>query len=748
MVEDSPADAELIADCFEGSAIGIFELAYVARIDTAIVELSHARFDCVLLDLSLPDSRGLEGVRRIRESAAHVPLVVLTGLNDSAVGEDAVRLGVQDFLVKSELTGPTFQRSVRYAIERHRQQAAISEANTAVQKARARFQRAFDSAPTGMALVRLDGHFTEVNPRLVEMVNYLEPQLLAMFIHDVVHVDDLEAFALGLKRLVEGDRDPGVFRAECRLVGLADRQVWALISVAVVDDGDGQAAYVIVQAEDITTRKDAEARLVHQTLHDPLTGLPNRLLLQDRIEHALNRLDRAESIALFYLDLDRFKLINDTLGHGHGDALIVEVGRRLCGVVRPGDTVARLGGDEFVVLAENLYGRDDAVSIAERLRTVLRASIALGGVEIVPSASIGVAFATERHKTPELLLREADTAMYRAKERGKDRFEIFDDALRAKATKRLGTEALIRRAIDDDLLAVVYQPVVSLSTRRVVGVEALMRIDDRKGGLVLPGDFISTAEDTGLIVPMGRWVLTKAVEEAARWLERGSGAPFRINVNLSARQLSLPGLIEDIASILAANSVPAEHLCLELTETVFIDAAASTVRSLTGLKDLGVGLGIDDFGTGYSSLTYLRRFPVDFIKIDKSFVAGAPENGDDVAIVRAVTSLGQALGLTTIAEGVETEAQLELVTALGCDLAQGYLLGAPQPSVGPADLGAECGIRGSAPNRSLSRDVTKCRLPGSSDPLRLAHFEGSVAGGCTTPTRSYGGVNQPERRRS
>jgi diguanylate cyclase (GGDEF)-like protein/PAS domain S-box-containing protein len=587
-------------------------------------------------------------------------------------------------LVKGELSARSLERSATYAIERQHQRVALRLAHDAVLEANARFQAGFDSAPIGMALVALDGRFIEVNEALREMVGYVEPQLLSISVRDMVHANDLDGFDAAFNPLRSGEL--ASFRTECRLVGLNDRDIWTLVAAAMVQDAKGQPAYVIVQVEDISARKDAEARLVHQTLHDSLTGLPNRVLLEDRLGHALARLDRRrESVGVFYVDLDRFKLINDTLGHEYGDQLIVEIGRRLSAAVRPSDTVARLGGDEFVVLAEDLGGRDEASDMAERLRTAVSAPIRLAGTDVVALASIGVALAADRYGTPEQLLREADTAMYSAKQHGKDRHEIFDGGLLVTAMQRVSTEAVIRRAIASDYVAVVYQPLVDLTTSQVVGLEALMRIDDPEQGLLLPHDFISTAEDTGLIVPTGMWVLTKAIEEAARWLEHRRGAPFKVHVNLSARQLGLPALAEDIAMILAANSVPAQHLCLELTETVLIDATASTIRGLTELKELGVGLGIDDFGTGYASLTYLRRFPVDFVKIDTTFVAGLPDSQDDVAIVKAVIGLGQSLGLTTIAEGVETEAQLETLRAFGCDLAQGYLLGTPQRS---ADLKA------------------------------------------------------------
>ncbi|MGA3219330.1 MAG: diguanylate cyclase, partial [Acidimicrobiales bacterium] len=357
--------------------------------------------------------------------AADVPVVVMTGMKDPATGEAAIGVGAQDVLLKSEVNPVMLQRSVLYAIERHAHQVALRAANATLLEARGRFQRGFDAAPIGMALVGLDGVFMEVNPALREMVDYEGPQLLALSVRDLVHIDDLEAFDAAFSRLGRGEVP--TFQAEYCLIARGDRRVQALVAAAMVDDASHRPAYVIVQAEDITARKDAEARLVHQALHDPLTGLPNRLLFQDRLEHALARLARRhESVGVFYVDLDEFKVINDTLGHERGDELLAEIGRRLTSVVRASDTVARIGGDEFVVLAEGLSGRDEVCEIAMRILVAVGAPARLAEAEVVPSVSVGVALATERHRTPALLLSEADRAMYRAKDRGKSCFEIFD----------------------------------------------------------------------------------------------------------------------------------------------------------------------------------------------------------------------------------------------------------------------------------------------------------------------------------
>ncbi len=426
VVEDSAADAELIADCLEAPGAGtIFSLTHVDRLGAALAHLSTVEVDCVVLDLSLPDSKGLKGVRALLKASADVPVVVLTGLPDAAVGEAAVRIGAQDFLVKSELNAASLRRSVLYAMERHSQQVALKVANTTLLEARARLQRGFDSALIGMALVGLEGRFSEVNPSLQEMLGYSGPKLLSMGFRDLVHAGDVEPFDAVFTQLGRGES--ATFRTECRLLASGGREVWALVAGATVDEVAGGRAEIIVQVEDVTARKVAEAWLVHQTLHDALTGLPNRLLFEDRLEHAMAGLGRRhESVGVFYIDLDEFKVVNDTLGHERGDSLLAEIGRRLSAVVRPSDTVARIGGDEFVVLAEGLSGREEAAEIAGRIVVAVAAPARLADSEVFPSVSVGVALATERHRTPTLLLGEADTAMYRAKVLGKGRFEVFD----------------------------------------------------------------------------------------------------------------------------------------------------------------------------------------------------------------------------------------------------------------------------------------------------------------------------------
>jgi diguanylate cyclase (GGDEF)-like protein len=381
-----------------------------------------------------------------------------------------------------------------------------------------------------------------------------------------------------------------------------------------------------------------------------------------------------DDVAVLFIDLDRFKHTNDALGHDTADRVLVAMANRIRAVLRPGDTAARIGGDEFVVLCEEL-GPGELQEMCTRLHQVIRAPLVMGASEVRVTASIGVVHATDGD-TAQDLLRDADTAMYAAKERGRSRTEVFDTALRAVTTQRLHLETSLGQALDKHEIEVVYQPTVDLRSNEIEGVEALVRWNHAEHGLLSPSAFLDVAEDTGLIVPIGLYVLNEACRQTARW-QAEAQRDLVVAVNLSARQLNRPGLPEAVDRLLASHGVPPGRLRLEITESILIDAGTHTTSNLAALRELGVSIGIDDFGTGYSSLTYLKRFPVDFIKIDKSFVEGLGEDREDSAIVQAIIALGSSLGLATIAEGVETPAQARLLRELGCHYAQGYLFGHP-----------------------------------------------------------------------
>jgi len=549
--------------------------------------------------------------------------------------------------------------------------SAIRRREQELSAAELRFRMAFEEAPTGIALADLQGAVFQANAALAEMVGTEVRALFGSTLTGLVHDDHAPVVARAVAELLAGER--ASTQGELRLRPADGRLLWALVSLTLVRDVADAPAYFIVQAQDVTERRRAEAALAHQALHDPLTGLPNRTLLLDRLGHALDRARREPALAaLLFVDLDRFKPVNDSLGHAAGDVVLVEVARRLADVVRGGDTVARLGGDEFVVFAERLDSPQDALQVAQRAAAAIREPIEVEGHALHLDASIGIAFAD--NEAPDELLANADAAMYEAKQRRAEH-ALYHEQMRSRASRRLELETGLRRALDAGEIAVRYQPQVDLATGEPVGVEALARWQDPRRGLVLPGEFVPLAEETGLIGPLGDRVLALACHDAAGWA--AAGTPVTVAVNLSPRQFAAPGLVARVSEALADSGLDPERLCLEITETAVMNDVEAARSMLAALKALGVGIAIDDFGTGYSSLSYLTRFPVDVLKIDRSFVHGL-ERSDEAALVGAIIAMGHALGVRIVAEGIESESQVEELSWLTCDIGQGFLFGAAQ----------------------------------------------------------------------
>ena len=543
LVEDDATDATHVRDTLRAGWGADAEILHVETLDAAETVLAEHTVTCVLLDLTLPGVRGLDGLERLRTAAPDVPIVVLSGLADETTALRAVSAGAQDYLVKGRVDDHLVSRAVRYAVE----------------------------------------------------------------------------------------------------------------------------------------RKRSEAQLLHQAMHDQLTELPNRTMFLDHVELALERSVRTgKHVGVLFVDLDRFKLINDSLGHQAGDRLLCLVATRLRGVTREVDTVARFGGDEFTILCDDVDVEADAVIVAERVAEAIAAPFAIEGTEVFLTASVGIAIARDhQHGHADKLVRDADAAMHRAKERGKSRHELFDEVMRTTAVRRLETENALHRALERGEFRLHYQPTVAVDGGGIQGVEALIRWEHPERGLMAPVDFIGLAEETGLIVPVGRWVLDEACAQLARWramrLARRDRTPLTMAVNLSARQLVQSQLVEQVADAVRRHDIPPHSLVLELTESLVVGEDERTLTAFAALRELGVRLAIDDFGTGYASLASLKAFPADVLKIDRAFVAGLGLDSVDTPIVAAVVGLAHELGLVAIAEGVETHRQLQVLRRLGCDYAQGFL---------------------------------------------------------------------------
>lgn len=559
--------------------------------------------------------------------------------------------------------------TVLHRLARERRRLTQAESERALRASEQRFRTAFQSSLVGTLLLDEDGRVRQVNPAAETFFGQSERQLAGVPVLDLASIESRAALAGALRAALVGERPQ--LEAPFPLAG--GRRRWGRVGIAPTPGAGGP---VLVQIEDVTERREAETLLTAQALHDPLTRLPNRRLLLDRIDHCLAGRDRrspdAPVPALLFIDLDGFKSINDRYGHEAGDEVLCEVADRLRASVRPTDTVARLGGDEFVVLDEAVGDMDAMQSLASRLIEVLAADW-LPGREI--TASIGLAIA-QPGAGAESLLSDADEAMYRAKSLGRNRFEAYDERLRAFAERRVRVEHELREAVGAGRLVVEYQPVVDLGTLSVVGLEALVRLPQPGGALAAPADFIGVAEDTGLVVPLGAWVLEHVCAAMASWHDT-SGRWMPVSVNLSAQQAARPDLAETILAALAAHGVPGEALSLELTETVLLSATRSTLQQLERLREQDVQVGLDDFGTGFSSLSYLVQLPLDFLKVDRSFVAGLPEDRTSCAIVESTVALALRLGLTCVVEGIETPEQLAFVRTLGPVVGQGFLLAMP-----------------------------------------------------------------------
>ena len=666
LIDDDEDDFVLTRELLAEIGSARFELAWAPRYEAGLQALRDGAHDVYLLDYHLGERNGLELLREAAACGCRAPIIMLTGLGDREVDLEAMRLGAADYLFKKGLDAPLLERAIRYCLERARTLEALRESEE-------RYSLAASGANDGLWDWNLRTHRIYFSPRWREMLGLAESEVAGLpddwFRR--VHPEDLPRLRHDLAAHLAGATPH--FENEHRLMHRDGDFRWVLTRGLAVRGEDGVAYRLSGSQTDTTGRK----------VHDALTGLPNRVLFLDRLASALSRAGRNRRgalLAVLALDLDRFKLVNDSLGHALGDQLLAEVATRLAACLRPEDTVARLGGDEFAILLEEVRDPHEATRVADRIHAALAAPCRLGGRELFTSASVGIAFAAGGGRQ-EALLTDADTAMNRAKRSGPARTEVFDAAMRAQALDRLQLESDLRLGIERGEFHLEYQPIVAPHGGEVLAFEALARWQRPGHGLALPEEFIPVAEETGLIGPLGEHLLRQTCVQMRSWLERlPEDSPLVVSVNLSGRQLTGDDFPERVAAVLAETGLPPERLKMELTESALVESPERSAALLTRLRDLGVGLWLDDFGTGHSSLSYLHQFPFEALKIDGSFVARLEEPGGRAEITRTIVLLAHSLGLTTIAEGVETPGQCARLRDLGCDRLQGFLFAPALPA--------------------------------------------------------------------
>lgn len=669
LVEDSTSDAEYVREVLAGSGTH-FSLFRCDRLSAALAYLARNTADVVLLDFCLPDSEGLSTFDQLQAAAPSLPVIVLTSTKDDRVALAAVRSGAQDYLVKWDLDRDLLERTIRYAIERKAAEEALRESEE-------RYALAVEGAHDGLWDWDLRAGRIRFSARCVSMLGRPGSHISCTSVEwfAVIHPEDRSLVQHAIDAHVGGDTPH--LEVEYRSQHEDGSYRWILARGLAIRNGSGQAYRMAGSLTDITERKQAEQALVHSAFHDHLTGLANRSLFFDRLQQAMiqTQTRRRSGYAVLFADLDRFKNVNDSLGHGVGDKLLVSLARRLETVIRPGDSIARLGGDEFAILVGETKRVQDVCRVAARLLESINLPFRIDDYEVFTTASIGIAIGGDHYKTPDEILRDADTAMYRAKARGKARYEVFDGAMHHSAVALLKLETDLRRALDRGEFVVYFQPIVDIQNGGLNSFEALIRWNHPDRGLLRPSEFLQLAEETGLIVPIGKWILMEACLQTREWQKLYPS--LRVSVNVSHRQLKEPDFVRSVGEILRESKVDPSAVILEMTESTISDDPVRLEEKLRGLRRLGLKIFIDDFGSGYSSLSHLNRLPYDTLKIDRSFVSGIGRDANSSDIIQAIVALARNLGMGVVAEGVETEEQLRVLRTVGCELGQGFWFSAP-----------------------------------------------------------------------
>jgi diguanylate cyclase (GGDEF)-like protein/PAS domain S-box-containing protein len=672
LVEDNPGDARLLREMFNEQGAHNIELSHVDCMRDAEKHLALRTVDVILLDLGLPDAEGLAAVRRARAAAPRVPLVVLTGLDDESLALQSLQEGAQDYLVKGQVETRGLLRALRYAIERRMMEEALF-----VEKERA--QVTLDSIGDAVICTDITGKITFLNVMAEKMTGWAREEASGRPMAEVFRILDSTSHETtpNPTEIEVGENRTVHLPSNCVLIRRDGFEIPIEDSVAPIHNRQGNATGAVVVFRDVSAARAMALQMTHSAQHDFLTGLPNRMLLNDRVNQAIVLAPRHnKKVAVLFLDLDGFKHINDSLGHPIGDKLLQSVAKRLVACVRGSDTVSRQGGDEFVVLLSEVELSEDPAITARRMLEAVAEPHPIDQHDLHITTSIGLSIFPDDGPDAVTLIKNADTAMYQAKENGHQSYQFFKPAMNVRAVQRQSIEESLRRALERREFTLHYQPKVNLRTGEITGAEALIRWAHPIRGMVPPSDFIPIAEDCGLIVPIGNWVLREACQQARAWAEAGLPATT-VSVNISAMEFRGDSFLQGVFAILQETALDPACLELELTESVLMKHAGSTESILRALRARGVRLAVDDFGTGYSSLSYLRKFPIDALKIDQSFVRQIATAPGETTIVTAVISMGRSLGLRVIAEGVETQKELAFLQAHQCDEAQGYYFSRP-----------------------------------------------------------------------
>ncbi len=675
LIESHRADADKIRAALAAPGTGSFDVNWVRELSEGLECLSKRGIAAVLLELSLPDSQGIETFDRVFAAAPDVPILIL-GNGNEALAKQAVGNGAQDYLLPGHLDGYSLPRALRNAIERKAVEDALY-----VEKERALVT--LNSIGDAVLCTNISGAITYLNLVAETMTGWGREEATGRPLAEVFQIIDgatRKAARDPMKMAVEQNRTVGL-TVNCVLIRRDGFESAIEDSAAPIHDRAGRVIGAVIVFHDVSAARAMSFQMTYSAQHDVVTNLPNRLLLKDRISQSIALARRqSRSIAVIFLDLDRFKYINDSLGHATGDKVLQSVSKRLLACVRGSDTVSRQGGDEFVILLSEIAYPQAAATSAKKILLSLNVPHPIEGQDLHIDASIGISVYPEDGEDAETLIKNADTAMYHAKEKGRNNFQFFEAEMNLKAVERQSIEGSLRRALERNEFLLHYQPKVNLDTGEITGVEALIRWQHPDRGLLLPAQFVPIAEDCGLILQIGHWVRREACGQARAWQDAGL-PPLRVAVNVSPSEFRDSGFVEDVRTILSETGLEARYLELELTEGVLMEDAESTDSVLQELKTMGIHLAVDDFGTGYSSLSYLRQFPIDVLKIDQSFVHQITSKSDDSTIVSAIINMGKSLRHIVVAEGIETLEQRAYLRTQCCAEGQGYFFSRPLAAI-------------------------------------------------------------------